>query len=291
MDYINNYIQRCESRGASNTTLNTYRTSLVRYCNYLKSKNTAIEDTREKEWIEYIAYLKEQGLKSNTIRHHSVVLKGFLAYLNKQGVVRIDTDELQIYRAGKAEVVVLNRRDIENIVSKIEGTGIIALRDRAIIELMANTGIRASELCALRRDALELNREGYVSIVVKGKGEKQRIVFCSPRIKSIVDIYLNTRNDSNDALFLAYGTGGTNHDKPLDRASLYYMVKRRAEKAGYKDVGCHTLRHYFCTSLLNKGMGIEVVRAIMGHESIATTQQYTHLSVEQNAEAYKQIMD
>ena len=151
---------------------------------------------------------------------------------------------------------------------------LMALRDKAILELLFSTGLRVSELCALNRDSFGEAKNGEISI--RGKGGKIRVVFISDTAKQAVKNYLDKRTDTEEALFL------------LTPRSVERMIKQRAIEAGIsKKVTPHIIRHCFATDLLSNGADIRSVQALLGHSNIATTQIYTHVTDKQLRDVHK----
>lgn len=163
-----------------------------------------------------------------------------------------------------------------------------ALRDRAILELMYASGLRASEVGAVRQS--DIIEEGGV-IRVTGKGDKQRLVpMGTPALNALHD-YLESARPSfaldaepaTDALFLSR-TG-----RPLERVAVWQIIKKHAKTAGLQDVHPHTLRHSFATHLLSGGADLRVVQDLLGHADITTTQIYTHVDSDRLLSVHKQF--
>ena len=149
---------------------------------------------------------------------------------------------------------------------------LMALRDKAILELLFSTGLRVSELAALNRDSLDLARDEFS---VRGKGEKVRLVFLSPNAKHALKTYLTKRDDIEEALF----ANTKKEPARLTTRQIQRLIRFYAAKAGIaKKVTPHTLRHFFATDLLMNGADLRSVQALLGHSSISTTQIYTHLT-------------
>ena len=283
--YINNYIQKIKSKGLSDSTIETYTNTLNGFMDYLNSKDKSLQRISENDWNEYILFLKDKGKKSGGIRHTTVVLKQFIKYLVKQGIVSMDIDDLPIYKSSKEEGTILSQEDVDMIVKGVNGTSLIALRDRAIVLLLSTTGLRASELCNLKRNALSIDAEGTVSITLKGKRDKVRTVYTTFRVKNAIDTYLNERKDDIEYLFIS------RLNQKMSRKTLYAMLKKRARNAGITGVGAHTFRHFFATSMLKKGIALSIVKDLMAHDSILSTQIYTHYGEADKARAYKSVME
>ena len=158
---------------------------------------------------------------------------------------------------------------------------LLAIRDKAILELLFSTGLRVSELTSLNRDSLDLTRDEFS---VRGKGEKVRLVFLSPNAKTALKTYLAKRGDIEEALFI----NTKKEPARLTPRQIQRLIRFYAAKAGIaKKVTPHTLRHFFATDLLINGADLRSVQALLGHSSISTTQIYTHLTDKTLREVHK----
>ena len=147
------------------------------------------------------------------------------------------------------------------------------LRDKAILEVLYGCGLRVSEVCGLRIQDLYL-KEGFVIVI--GKGDKQRMAPIGENAVNAVEAYLEVRLSPepgfNDFVFL------NRFGKSLSRVSVFNMIKRQAVLAGVrKEISPHTFRHSFATHLIENGADLRVVQEMLGHESILTTEIYTHI--------------
>jgi len=289
-DYKQEYLLSCVAQGLSQDTITGYRNILTAFCKYAVKKKDNVGDIQAREYRGYIDTLVSKDFKKTTIRLHSIVVKKFYEYLKNEGAISLSMKELKIYKATLPKIEVLQERDVDTLVATTtKDKRATALRDKALILLIATSGLRASEVCGLKRQDIKTNKDGYVEIAVRGKGQKDRVVFTTQKTKRAIDAYLATRNDNNDTLFLSYGSGGT-RERALDRRSLCYMVHRRAKQAGLKNISPHTLRHYTATEMLRRGANTSIVQKVMGHANISTTQRYTHITDRDVAEIYSAVM-
>jgi site-specific recombinase XerD len=166
---------------------------------------------------------------------------------------------------------------------------VIALRDKAILETLFSTGLRVSELVGLDTDKVNLERGEFA---IRGKGDKERIVFLSDSAKDSISEYLKQRGGDYKPLFIHIG--GLKDELEdgeymrLTARSVQRIVKKYAKLAGIvKDVTPHVLRHSFATDLLINGADIRSVQAMLGHSSITTTQIYTHVTNKQLREVHQ----
>ena len=216
-----------------------------------------------------------------TQSYHLIALRGFLKYLARRGINSLDPSLVDLPRAHKKQVTFLHFDEVERLLDAIPDDTESGLRDRAIIELLFSGGLRVSELCALNRDSINLERKEFV---VRGKGSKDRPIFIDQSAADCIKDYLDARHDSLPALFLnnsknqqAVDTSG--NFRRLTPRSIERIVKKYARAAGItKHVSPHTLRHSFATDLLMNGADIRSVQSLLGHSDISTTQIYTHVT-------------
>lgn len=230
-----------------------------------------------KEDVEgFLLELYERSTTPTTQARTLSALRSFFYYLVEQNL--IDSSPTEGVHPPKAERPLpdtLTTEEIDAMLASIDLSEPSGHRDRAIVEMLYSSGLRASELTGLRLGDLKWD-EGILS--VKGKGSKWRLVPISGEAMRQLRLYLSCRaqfatSDSQDSLFLNQ-RGGT-----LSRMSVYTIVSRAAERAGIaKSVSPHTLRHSFATHLLEGGADIRQVQELLGHENITTTEIYTHLN-------------
>lgn len=273
--------------------------ALARYEKHLRWERRAAENTVE-------AYLRDlRGLEHYILRLHGVVpvevtramVEGFLAHLFEHDrkkssqaralsaargffahLVLLDelaenpAEDVDAPRAGRHLPAVLTVDQIDRIIRAIDPSTGKGLRDRAIVEMLYSCGLRVSELCALRVEDLFFG-EGYIRVT--GKGDKQRLVPVNAVTRERVALYLETCSSPASVLFRS-ARGGA-----LSRVMIFTLLRQAAQRAGIREtVSPHTLRHCFATHLLEGGASIRQVQELLGHESITTTEIYTHLGVE-----------
>ena len=185
-------------------------------------------------------------------------------------------EDIQAPAFGRHLPDVLALEEIDSVINAIDLSVAEGQRNRAIIETMYSCGLRVSELCALRLSDLYLDDE-FIRVI--GKGGKQRLVPVSSRAIAELQAYMcerasvNIRPGYEDFLFLSYRRG-----KPLSRITVFHIVKELVAVAGVnKNVSPHTFRHSFATHLLEGGANLRAIQSMLGHESISTTEIYTHI--------------
>jgi len=192
--------------------------------------------------------------------------------LVKEGYLKEDPSRfIDIPKFWETVPEVLTQSEVASLVDAPDKITLQGLRDRAILETLYATGIRASELCFLN-----INDVSDSVIFVCGKGDKQRVVPIGQKALNAIDKYLlKYRDDKGDNLPLFIAENG----KRINRNFLWKMVKKYGRKVGIvKEISPHTLRHCFATHLLDNGAELRVIQEMLGHADISTTDRYTHLS-------------
>ncbi|MGH7312625.1 MAG: site-specific tyrosine recombinase XerD, partial [Candidatus Rokuibacteriota bacterium] len=263
-------------RGASAHTLAAYRADLRHFTTFLAAKGRALERARRDEVVAYIERLQRDGLKPASIARRLSALRGLTRYLVREGRLAHDpTQHLERPRGSRALPRTLPAKTAAAVVESPDTTTVRGLRDRALLELLYATGMRASECLGLSLEDVNLTA-GYV--ICTGKGRKQRLVPLGEEAAAWLTRYLTdarptaTRRRDSGRLFVN-ARGG-----PLSRQSLWSLVARAGTAAGVRRrVSPHVLRHSFASHLLENGADLRSVQAMLGHSDIATTQIYTHL--------------
>lgn len=187
-------------------------------------------------------------------------------------VEQLPTESVDAPKAERLLPDVLSVEEIDAMLRTFDITTAKGCRDSAIVEVLYSTGLRVTELVTLRMNDLFFG-EGYVRVI--GKGDKQRLVPISSAARDKIQLYMEFRKPekpSEPTLFL------NNRGKPLTRVMVFTIIRQAAERAGItKSISPHTLRHSYATHLLEGGANIRQVQELLGHESISTTEVYTHL--------------
>ena len=241
----------------------------------------------------YLAHLRNRNgtpLKHVTQSYHIIALRAFLRYLLVQrDMSTLSPDKVDLPKQSQRLVIFLNPEQVERLLSSPQISNKIGLRDKAILETLFSTGLRVSELVRLNRDQINLERQEFG---VKGKGNKIRVVFLSDAATHWIKRYLQSRQDNYKPLFIRYsGAQVTDKDGEkmrLSVRSIQKIVRKYAKRAGLPiEASPHTLRHSFATDLLIGGADIRSVQEMLGHESIRTTQVYTHVTNRHLKEVHK----
>jgi site-specific recombinase XerD len=298
---VTEYLEYLEiEKNRSPLTILCYRHYLQRFCNWLSENFSAIkpEDiTLEivRNYRLYLAHLRNRNgtqLKPITQTYHIIALRALLRYLLIQrDIPTLSPDKIELPKNQSSHsIVFLSLEQIKKLldspkISNNSGWGgskwfHLILRDKAILETLFSAGLRVSELINLNREQIDLKRREFS---VKGKGNKLRIVFLSEAAAQWIERYLLTREDNFKPLFIRYSgvvNARNNGEKMrLTARSIQKIVEKYAQRAGLPiEVTPHTLRHSFATDLLINGADIRSVQEMLGHESVRTTQIYTHIT-------------
>ena len=277
MHEVAEYLGALQSeRGASRNTLAAYRRDLDDFLGFCRERRRAPATLAADDVVGWIERLRIRGLAPSSVARRLSAVRGFYRHLLREGVARRDpTEHLDTPRGGRPLPRALSRESAIALVEAPDTRRPAGLRDRAILELLYATGMRASECVGLRLEDLNL-AAGYV--VCSGKGGQQRLVPAGAEAIEWVRRYLrevrprDTRRRDCHRVFVNPRGG------PLSRQSLWTLVRRAAAAAGLKRrVSPHMLRHSFASHLLEGGADLRSVQAMLGHADISTTQIYTHV--------------
>jgi integrase/recombinase XerD len=267
-------------RGLSPRTVDAYRRDVERLVEFLTARGVRRPaDAGAGELREFVYALKDRGLQPASIRRTLSAVRTYFGYLLGEGVVVADpTERVDLPRPWRRLPGVLTRAEVERILEAPDPADRLYWRDRALLEFAYASGVRVSELTALKLRQLDL-REGHALVV--GKGAKERIVPVGRAAVQALTVYLRelrptlTRAVANGAVFLnAQGS-------PLTRMGVWKILRKHVRRAGVRRrVTPHTLRHSFATHLLEGGADLAAVQELLGHADIATTQIYTHVERE-----------
>ena len=262
-------------RGAALNTLAAYRRDLKGFESFLTRERRAIGDVGVTDLSRYLGGLRRRGLGGRSIARHLSAVRGLYRFLLEAGrVPRDPTQHLDSPRPARRLPRTLSMADAAALVEAPDATRPDGLRDRALLELLYASGLRASEVLGLRIEDVNF-KAGYVIVI--GKGDRQRLVPAGARALDWVRRYLSTIRPRQvrrecPALFLNRSGGA------MSRQALWGLIRRAARRAGLRAaVSPHTLRHSFASHLLERGADLRSVQAMLGHVDISTTQIYTHL--------------
>ena len=263
-------------KALSPNTLDAYMTDLQKLLHFLEGENIEIPDVTPDDLQRFAAGLHDIGIHPRSQARILSGIKSFFHFLVIADYLEADPSELlEGPKIGFKIPEVLTIEEIDRIISTVDMEKKEGQRNRAILETLYSCGLRVSELCNLKISDLYFE-EGFIK--VEGKGGKQRLVPISPRAIKEIKYWFADRNlgkikkGYEDYVFLA--RWGNN----ISRIMVFHMIKELAEKAGItKNISPHTFRHSFATHLLEGGANLRAIQCMLGHESIATTEIYTHI--------------
>jgi integrase/recombinase XerD len=269
-------------KSLSKNTIDAYVNDVEKLNQFLDASNIEIPPDRIKlkDLREFLVWLNELGIGARSQARLISGLKAFYKFLLLDDrIIEDPTELLEAPKIGRKLPVILNIDEINNLLLAIDLSTETGHRNRAIIETLYSCGLRVSELVELKLTNLYFN-EGFIKVV--GKGNKERLV---PISKKAIDEIQNY--SSNYRNFLQIEKSFENYlflnrrGKKLTRVMIFTIIKDLAVKAGIKkNISPHTFRHSFATHLVEGGADLRAVQEMLGHESILTTEIYTHLDRE-----------
>ena len=264
-------------KGLSPRTLDAYMSDVEKFDAYIQEGGGDILTVELEQLRSYIATLVDVGIHPRTQARLLSSLRSFYGFLKMDGY--IESNPTELLKSPKLPMYlpdVLTLDEIDRVIDAIDLSQLEGQRNRAMIEVLYSCGLRVSELCNLKISDLYLDEE---FIRVTGKGDKQRLVPISTRAIAELNYYFNDRDHIEikpgyeDYVFIS-----ERRRKPLSRITVFHIVKELVEAAGVqKNVSPHTFRHSFATHLLEGGANLRIIQAMLGHESIATTEIYAHI--------------
>jgi integrase/recombinase XerD len=271
-------------RGMSANTVTSYGRDLVRYQTFLADRGCGALSAGEADVDAYFAGPGGAGAAA-TVARRVASLRGLYGYLAREELVKVDpTARLRTPKRGQDLPRVLSVEEVLALLARVAPTGPLGERDLAMFELLYGCGLRASELLGLRDGDVDLEG-GLVRCV--GKGDKERIVPMGSAAAAALERYLRDgrralqRGRRRPELFL------NARGDPLTRQGLDYLLRRYLRQAGLLGrASTHTFRHSFATHLLAGGADLRSVQEMLGHANVATTQLYTHVTVEHLREVF-----
>lgn len=299
MDYLHKFIRYLNTRNASPETIRAYQEDLAQFFRFLSrpdpsnNRKASVKTSFNPATVnglllrQYLIYLKQKNLQKTSIARKIATLKAFFKFLVKMELSRTNpTIILRSPRLDKRLPDFLSENEMVQVIDQPDLSQLIGLRDRAILEMLYSTGIRVNELVNLRVRDVDLASS---LAHVLGKGKRERLTpIGRPAIKALEN-YLYSRQDQRQTiapqswLFLNR-RGGHLTDRSVRRIVVGYS--RRAG-ISFKKISPHTLRHSFATHLLDRGADLRSVQELLGHQNIATTQIYTHVTTRRLKEVYR----
>ena len=264
-------------RSLSENTIESYGRDIVRFATFIKYKQPFPLSVVADDLQSFLEAINEQGMKPHTQARMLSGLKAFYKYLLLEEYITTDpTTLIDSPKLGRKFPDTLEYHEIEELLEAIDLSTSEGSRNRAILEVLYSSGLRVSELVTLKRNHIYADI-GFVRVI--GKGNKERLVPIGKSALKYVDIYLQqvrihvpVQPEFENFVFL------NRRGKSLTRMMIFTIIKKLVEKTGLKKkVSPHTFRHSFATHLLEGGADLRAVQEMLGHESITTTEIYTHM--------------
>ena len=264
-------------KSLSPNTLEAYLTDLDKLLSFLTLEGINILDVCLADLQRFAAGLHDIGIHPRSQARILSGIKSFFRFLIMADYLEADPSELlESPNIGLKLPEVLTVEEIDRIIATVDRSKAEGQRNRAILETLYSCGLRVSELVNLKLSDLYFD-EGFIK--VEGKGNKQRLIPISPRAINEIKLYFTDRNQievksgHEDFVFISLRRG-----KRLSRIMIFHMIKELAQQASItKNISPHTFRHSFATHLLEGGANLRAIQCMLGHESIATTEIYTHI--------------
>ena len=263
---------RSEKRLSENT-VEAYMDDYEEFMHFiLRHWSVVPEDVTPEMISRFMRWLYERRSSASQARRLSGVKSLYNYLLISERIQQLPTENIEPPKTERLLPDVLSVEEVDAMLATFDIRSAKGCRDSAIVEVLYSTGLRVSELVTLRLGDLFFG-EGYVRVV--GKGDKQRLVPIGSAARDKIQLYMEERKPksaSEMTLFL------NNRGKPLTRVMVFNIIRQAAERAGItKNISPHTLRHSYATHQLQGGANIRQVQELLGHESITTTEVYTHL--------------
>jgi len=265
-------------RGLSKNTIISYGEDLRAFCGFIKSHSIdSLSKTAKNDVIDFMLSQKDKGISPNSIARRLAAIRMFYRFLVRERILKADpTSLIDSPKLWKKVPDTLSVNEVESLLSQPNPRNNQGIRDKAILETLYATGMRVSEVSALKSDNVNLEI-GFLRCI--GKGNKERIIPIGKKAIHSIGRYLAAarpamlkKRQCEDLFVSRFG-------KKISRQSLWKLIKRYAKQARIKKpIKPHTLRHSFATHLLERGADLRSVQEMLGHSNIATTQVYTHIN-------------
>lgn len=264
-------------KSLSPRTLAAYLSDVGKFEAFLSSTGKELLVAEVEDFRSFLEALNDVGILPRSQARILSSLRSFYDFLRLDGFLENDpTENLKTPKIGMRLPSVLAVQEIDDIINSIDLSKPEGQRNRAMIEVLYSCGLRVSELCNLKLSDLYLS-DGFIRVM--GKGEKQRLVPISWRAIAELEAYFEERDRIEiKAGYEDYVFISDRRKKSLSRIMVFHFIKELAAVAGVtKNISPHTFRHSFATHLLEGGANLRIIQAMLGHESIATTEIYTHI--------------
>jgi integrase/recombinase XerD len=285
---VDEFLERLRvEHGSSALTIGAYRRDLDRLVAFLRTRRRTIQTARRDDLVAHLEALRRDGLSPRTLARSLAAVRGLYRFGREAGLLRDDPAALlDTPRLPRRLPRALSKPDAAALVEAPGDETPRAWRDRAMLELLYGSGLRASELVGLRPADVDLSAQ---ILTCRGKRDRQRVVPIGDAARRALTAYLErarprlVRGADPGVLFVST-RGGT-----LGRGALWRIVRDRARAVGLRGAFPHALRHSFASHLLEGGADLRSIQALLGHADIGTTEIYTHLPTDAVRRLYRQF--
>lgn len=270
-DLLQSFVDAMKVQGRSQKTIDRYVYVIGRLMDFIKvpTRRVTVYHIRA-----YISAEKERGIKDSTLEGLREVFSAYFNWLQRESLIEKNPmANMGTFKTEKVEKLIFSETDMAKMDS-----GCKTIRDKALIQFMASTGCRISEITGLNWESINFAER---ECIVHGKGNKERTVYMSAVASMYLQQYLNSRKDSNPALFLNH------HGNRIAPGGVRMMLNELAACVGVEHVHPHKFRRTLATELARRGMPIQEIAKILGHESIETTMKYVVLNKDDIKSSYR----
>lgn len=286
---LEKYFKYLKSAGLSDNTIKAYKTDLLQFYQYLKRyfpKGPILTDLKKKYIRDFFKDLYQNNVTSRTLSRKTTTIKSYFKYCTINKLIKINLAlNLKTPKIKKDLPKFFTNTEMEKLLNLPDLTSKFGVRNRAILELMYSCGLRISEVSNIIFSDLDSQLK---IIKIIGKGNKKRLLPIGKESKKYLKNYLKIRNlfvekKDNNILFLSKSGKKLSPDEIREILQKYIFLI--AKSSGYSP---HSIRHSFATHLLSAGADLRAVQEMLGHTNLSTTQIYTHLSIKEIKEIYKE---
>lgn len=282
---IKNFLEKIKAEdGLAQNTIVSYKRDLEDFEEFLIASKTSISKATEQNIKKYLGELDHRKLKSSSIARKISCLKHFYKFLEDEKLIaEAPTHNLETPKRGLKLPKTLSEEEIFKLLNFANSDeSASSLRMACMLEILYSAGLRVSELVNLEKNSIQKEAVGFKNyLIVKGKGNKERIAPLNKSAMKILEKYLSKTPALKDSKYLFPGAKNTKTiaDKPITRQAFHLLLKELAVNAGIDEnkVYPHAIRHSFASHLLNNGVDLRILQELLGHSDISTTQIYTHI--------------
>ena len=270
-------------KGLSKNTLGSYASDLKKFVSFLGERKKVMDSATSPDVVDFIETLRNEGYSASSICRYISSIKAFYRYLLIEDIIDADPSEnIQTPKKWEKVPKALSLSEIKELL-EVKSSGDTLIRDAAMLELLYSSGLRVSELVAIKLGDINFEA-GFIRVM--GKGSKERVVPVNTRAVERIRRYMNDerpmilKKRQSPYLFV------TRRGRPMSRQRFWQTLKSVGKHAGI-DLSPHTIRHCFATHLLEGGADLRSVQKMLGHSDISTTQIYTKVTTDRIKKVFK----